>query len=456
LSYIIEGTPDAVFLKDAQGRYLWANSAAAKILGKPVHELLGKDNTELMPDGVARRIAEIDRQIMDTEESRVGEERLPVEGTTRTYHFIKTPYRSHQGEIAGVIGIARDITERKETEEALRLRAELLDLSYEPIFAWALEGDIVYWNRGAEELYGFSKEEAVGSESHRLLQTIHPIPLEEFRQVLERDGQWIGELEHTTHDGRQVIVESRQMLVPTAEDRRLVLETNYNITERKRLEENQQRFLANAAHQLKTPITTIVGATELLVTKQNLDDAKRRQLLDHIFSEGHHMQRLSETLLRLARVGSDQREPSLELVDLATAGRQAVERIIPLAETAGLLLHAEGNGASVLADPEWLQEVLLVLLSNAVKHSSSGQKISLRAQENTITVEDEGAGIRSVDLPYVFERFYRGKGSMEGFGLGLSICRELVERMGGYITLSSEEGVGTRVKVELPKVDVGA
>jgi signal transduction histidine kinase len=214
--------------------------------------------------------------------------------------------------------------------------------------------------------------------------------------------------------------------------------------------------LANAAHQLKTPITTIVGATELLVTKQNLDDAKRRQLLDHIFSEGRHMQRLSETLLRLARVGWDQREPSLKVVDLDAAARQAAERMMPLAESAGLSLHVEGNGARVLADIEWLQEVLLVLLSNAIKHSRSGQKISLRARESTITVEDEGTGISPMDLPYVFERFYRGKGSTEGFGLGLSICRELVERMGGYITLSSGEGVGTTVKVELPEADVGA
>jgi len=119
-------------------------------------------------------------------------------------------------------------------------------------------------------------------------------------------------------------------------------------------------------------------------------------------------------------------------------------------------LRVEGEGACVLADPGLLEEAFLVLLGNAVKHSSSGQKISLRARGNTITVEDEGAGISTVELPRVFERFYRGRGSTEGFGLGLSICRELVERMGGHITLSSEEGVGTTAKVELPEADTGA
>jgi PAS domain S-box-containing protein len=456
LRSIIEGIPDAIFLKDIKGRYLMANSSAAKIVGQPVQELLGKDNTVFMPPQVTRRIVDVDRHVMETEEFQTGEEQLPVEGATRTYLFTKAPYRDHRGEVAGVIGIARDITERKEMEEALRLRAELLELSYEPIFAWELEGDIVYWNRGAESLYGFSKQEAVGHESHRLLQTIHPIPLEELTYVLKRDGQWIGELEHTTRDGRQVILESRQMLVSAAGERWMVLETNHNITERKRLEENQQRFLANAAHQLKTPITTIAGAAELLVTKQDLEAAKKHQLLDHIFSEGRHMQQLSDTLLRLARVGWDGREPDLKVVDLAAAGRQAAERIMPLAESASLDLHVEGDSARVLADPKWLQEVLLVLLSNAVKYSNPGQEITLRILENVIAVEDEGAGISSGDLPHVFERFYKGKGSVEGFGLGLSICKELVERMGGRITLSSAQGVGTTAKLELPKANVDA
>ena len=129
---------------------------------------------------------------------------------------------------------------------------------------------------------------------------------------------------------------------------------------------------------------------------------------------------------------------------------------MPLAESTSLALRVEGEGVRVLADREWLQDVLLVLLSNAVKYSKPGQKVTLRLRESDITVEDEGAGISSTDLPHVFERFYKGTGSVEGFGLGLSICRELVERMGGRITLSSGEGVGTTVNVELPGTDVGA
>ena len=167
------------------------------------------------------------------------------------------------------------------------------------------------------------------------------------------------------------------------------------------------------------------------------------------------MQRLSDALLRLSRVGWDLREPSLEVVDLRAAGQQAAEVMKPLVESAGLRLSIEGEGACVRADPEWLQEVLLVLLSNAIKHSSRGGDIRLRARAGTISVVDEGTGVSSADLPHIFERFYRGRGHSEGFGLGLSICRELTERMGGGISVHSREGAGTAVQVELPEVDVG-
>jgi signal transduction histidine kinase len=234
-----------------------------------------------------------------------------------------------------------------------------------------------------------------------------------------------------------------------------VLVVMQDLSEGRRLEANQQRFLANAAHQLKTPIMAILGAAELLATGDDVDPTVRRPLLNHILSEGRRMQRLSETLLRLSRIGWDRREPNLQIVDLSEAGRQAAERMAPLVENMGLRVLVEGEDACAYADPEWLQEVLLVLLSNAIKHSNRGEDIRLRARGSTMIVEDEGVGIRPDDLPHIFERFYRGKDSSEGFGLGLSICRELTERMGGSISISSREGVGTTVKIELPEeVDI--
>jgi signal transduction histidine kinase len=98
----------------------------------------------------------------------------------------------------------------------------------------------------------------------------------------------------------------------------------------------------------------------------------------------------------------------------------------------------------------------MVLLSNAIKHSNRGGDIRVRMKSGVVTVQDEGTGISSADLPHIFERFYRGRGSSEGFGLGLSICKELTERMGGSIAIRSREGVGTAVEIELPEESIDA
>jgi two-component system phosphate regulon sensor histidine kinase PhoR len=226
-----------------------------------------------------------------------------------------------------------------------------------------------------------------------------------------------------------------------------------DLSEGRRLEMNQQRFLANAAHELKTPITTIIGAAELLLTGAEEDPEARRRFLEHILSEGRRMQRLSDTLLSLARIGAERREPNLQSVDAGVVARKAAERIEPLAQSAGVTIKVEVDpDLWIHADPEQLEQVLLALLSNAVQHSESGMSARLRVGSGSLVVEDEGSGIDPEDLPHVFERFYRGRGSAGGSGVGLSICRDLVEGMGGKISVRSREGAGTTAEVRLPEI----
>ena len=250
--------------------------------------------------------------------------------------------------------------------------------------------------------------------------------------------------------------------LPNFEEQGGVLVVIKDLSEGRRLEANQQRFLANAAHELKTPITTILGAAELLLTEEDDDPEVRQRFLSHIHSEAGRMRRLSETLLRLATTGYDLQEPDLRVLDLDGIAREAAERMKPLAESAGLTLNVKGRGGRVRADHEWLEQALLVVLNNAVQHSERGGELRVRVEAAAVTVEDDGAGISEEDLRMVFERFYRGRrnakkgngaGDEGSFGLGLAICKELVERMSGSISLESEEGVGTKVKIELPEVD---
>ncbi len=161
------------------------------------------------------------------------------------------------------------------------------------------------------------------------------------------------------------------------------------------------------------------------------------------------MQRLSETLLRLARLGWEQREPKIEPVDPAKIARAAAESMHPLAESAGVSINLKGEGVSVLADVTMLEQALLTLLSNAIKNSEKGDEVTLRLDGPVVLVEDQGKGISQDELPHVFERFYRSKEGSEGFGLGLSICKDIVESMQGNISIRSEQGAGTTVKVQL-------
>ncbi|MGZ5050594.1 MAG: PAS domain-containing protein [Methylobacter sp.] len=154
-------------------------------------------------------------------------------------------FKNTAGKPLHLRGVNIDITERKQTELALRQQAQLIDLSFEPIFVWDMVTGIVEWNRGSQELYGYSRSETLGHSSHNLLKTQHPIPFAEFETQLLTSRNWSGELRHTAKDGHQVIVESRQQLLEF-NGRRLVLETNRDITERKATEtalrESEYRF----------------------------------------------------------------------------------------------------------------------------------------------------------------------------------------------------------------------
>jgi signal transduction histidine kinase len=342
-----------------------------------------------------------------------------------------------------------------EREWAARIQAETIHERLKTILDNLTEGVLVADSQGRVVFANPAAGTMLGATSGEKLQEL-PDPWEDFHlpEAVAQCARNSESIEARVRCGESHLRVKLECF--GNDDRSDVLVVMQDLSEGHRLEANQQRFLANAAHELKTPLMSILGAAELLVTGEDENPATRSRLLDHIFSESRRMQRLAEALLRLSRVGWDLREPNKEVVDLRAAGQRATELVEPLAESAGLRLNIEGEAARVRADPEWLQEVLLVLLSNAIKNSTRGGDIRLRVRGNAVTVEDEGVGISSVDLPHVFERFYQGKGSSEGFGLGLPICKELTERMEGNISIRSQEGIGTAVEVELPEADLDA
>jgi PAS domain S-box-containing protein len=445
---------------------IYVNPAFERVTGYAAEEVLGRNCRFLQgTDREQPALEELRAALGEDRECRVVLRNYKKDGTMFWNELSISPVRGEGGELTSFVGVQEDITQRIKAEEerarllvreqAARAEAEAVQVRLKTILDNLTEGVLV-----ADELGGvvFANPAAYAMLNSTDGDALEELPdlWEDFHlpEAVARCARDKVSIEARVRHGESYLRVRLESLLNSQRDDVLVV--MQDLSEGHRLEANQQRFLANAAHQLRTPTMAIMGAAELLATGEDENPSTRRRLLNHIFSEGRRMRRLSDALLRLSRVGWDLREPELEIVDLGPAAQQAAELMEPLVESAGLGISFEGEGACVLADPEWLQEVLLVLLSNAIKHSSRGGDIRLRARGNTVTVEDEGAGISAVDLPHVFERFYRGKGSSEGFGLGLPICRELTERMGGNISIRSREGISTTARIELPEADPDA
>jgi len=223
--------------------------------------------------------------------------------------------------------------------------------------------------------------------------------------------------------------------------------------------QRQQEFVADASHELRTPLTVLRSATDLLNQARGEPLERNGELFDDVRTEIARVQRLTQDLLTLARSDSGELELMTAPVDLATLAADVVRRITPLAQAKGvhLELHAEADTAAVEADPERLQQVLLILLDNAIKHTPAQGRVAVQVSHHgplhaQVLVEDSGSGIAAEDLPRIFDRFYRADKARSdgGTGLGLAIAKMLVEAHGGHLVLTSTRGVGTLVTVSLP------
>jgi PAS domain S-box-containing protein len=323
----------------------------------------------------------------------------------------------------------------------------ILDNLSEGVVATDARGTVVFANPAGRAMLGMGEEDAE-----------LPSPWEDFdlREAVASSARNREGGEASVRGGKSFL-RIKLEYVPNLGDsgKDGVLIVAQDLSEGRRLEETQQKFLARAAHQLRTPLSAITFAAELLVTKGD-DPVARRRFLEHILTGAERMNRLSDSLLKLARVGWGTREPELEPIDLSDVAHAAAEMAKPLAESAGLDVTVEGQSTWVVADPALLEEALLIPITNAIQHSDPGKTVRLRVSGASVTVEDEAGGIAEEDLPYLFERFYTGKGSFGGTGLGLPICKDLVEKMDGEISVRSEKGVGTSVRIELPEAEPDA
>lgn len=260
LAAIVQGSDDAIISKSLGGIIETWNLAAERMYGYSESEAVGQSITliippELWPDEekILERLRGGSR--IEHMETR----RLRKDGTLIDVSLTLSPVRDKTGRIIGISKIARDITDKKRAETALREReqslarqAQLLEQVYEPILVRDDKDRILFWNRSAERVYGWAAEQALGRVSHELLSTIFPEPREAIEASIQIAGHWQGELRHTTRDGRQVSVLSHWVLQASSADT-YILETNVDISEQKRLiaREEQSRAEARAEHRYR-------------------------------------------------------------------------------------------------------------------------------------------------------------------------------------------------------------
>jgi PAS domain S-box-containing protein len=244
LAAVVHSSEVAIYSQDLDGRLTSWNHAAEQMFGYSATQALGQSIYLIVPEDRRDEEADVQRRI------HAGERVPHYETVRRTKRgerievsLVTSPIRTTDGTFIGVSKVARDITPQRAVEAQLSLKSALIDLTDEAIFAWDLYDGIVEWNTGSERLYGYSQNEALGRTSHELLRTVHPESTDRVLNRLTQHRQWSGELRHSTRDGRQIIVESRQQLIEVG-GRPLVLETNRDITDRQRGEGDRARLAA--------------------------------------------------------------------------------------------------------------------------------------------------------------------------------------------------------------------
>jgi PAS domain S-box-containing protein len=353
--------------------------------------------------------------------------------------------------------------------EALR-QARFCEEAHDAIFAWQLEGPVLYWNRAADELYGFDRAAVLSSTTHPLLGAENRAVFEDVKATLLRTGQWLGELTHRRSDGRDVRVESRMRLIKEGAEL-TVVEADRDVTERmhtltalREADRRKDEFLATLAHEIRNPLAPIRNELEIMrMARGNPDIIEHsRAIMDRQLA---HLVHLVDDLMDVSRITRGKLELRREKLALEAALQAALETSRPLIEAArhNLAVNLPQEPVYVLGDLTRLAQIFSNLLNNAAKYTPSHGHITVTASvvngEALIEVRDTGVGIAAEALPDIFEMFAqanRDRGLAHGgLGIGLALVHGLTEMHGGTISAESGGvGLGSAFTVRLPALQI--
>jgi two-component system cell cycle sensor histidine kinase/response regulator CckA len=350
--------------------------------------------------------------------------------------------------------------ERKKLDEAVKRQADLIDLSPDAIIIKKPDDTITFWSLGAENLYGYTKKEAIGQKTKTLLKTKSIQAFESIDTQLKKNGKWSGELTHHTNLGRELAIQS-YWLAKTGKNNQVleVFESNVDITERK----NAERLATIGAtagmvgHDIRNPLQTIAG--ELFLAKDALktladNECKQsmEESLDIIEEQMGYVNKIVSDLQDYAKP----LQPKLEEVDIEIIVESVLASIhrtqTDHSDNIQVEYKISSDSRLLMTDKTYLQRILQNLVTNSVQAMPNGGKLTIttrRVEDKIdISVEDTGEGIPIEVRGRLFTPLVTMKSKGQGFGL--AVVKKFTEGLGGTITFDSEVGKGTRFDVQLP------
>ena len=482
---VVENSLGFVFTCSMEGRLTSLNAFTAETLGYRAEALIARAVAELTDAGGAAAFQDC-MQTLESEDEWQGA--LPLHRSDGVYRRIALRSRRLQlpGEQAFVLNHGMDVTEQYEAEQALHLatrqRESILESVGDGIYGTDLDGKLTFINQAGARALGYAPEQLTGHDMHEIIHHSHmdgtpyskstsPIlkALRRCEPIRMRDEVF------WRKDGVAIPVE--YIANPIMEEGRVsgMVVAFQDVSERRRLEKMKDEFISTVSHELRTPLTSLRASLGLIASGA-LDKRpeKQQQMVEMAIGNCDRLSRLVNDILDFDSVKKGRLPICREAMEAIDLLRRAADVAHSAAAQAHMSIKIEAPSAPVFADEERALQVLNELVANAIKFSPPNTTIRLSVQrlpvadqetnpagfgEVCFTVEDEGRGIAAEKLERIFERFQQGDASdsraLGGTGLGLALCRSIVEQHGGRIWAESEPGKGSRFLFTLPAASAG-